>query len=573
MKKSLKFKMLFTFSILLLISCVLISILLSRSSMALVKESVGQQTSSIVENTSKIIDMDRYEKITIHSGKTDYYIELRKELNKIREMNNMEYLYTMSRAKNNNGYDYYYMVDGMPAGSKHASELGEKEDNIDEFPAIKRAFETGKVEFEISKDSEYGEFISIYAPLKNKKGEMIGILGADINASKVYKAIDANILNSIMITIVILIVGLFITYMFTDYLTKPLRKLTKQVEQVGQGDLSVVITTNRQDEIGTLAKAFHQMVYNLREVVNGIHSSSGQLIHTSNQLLNRSEKVNDAGHQISASIQEVSEGAYTQYKSSEESASTLEQMAKDIEQVAIISSNVADLSYLSLNNADEGNHSIQNVIHQMKLIDESVQSSASAIQTLENHSNAISSIIAIIHNISSQTNLLALNASIEAARAGEYGKGFAIVAEEIRKLAEQSAQSVNSISTLISTMNEDTSETVKSMNTVIGNVKDGIKIVQEAGSSFQNIVDSIQNAYTQIKEVSVKSEDMSAFSEELAAAVEETTTVANQASNNTKNVAELTIEQENYINDMSNSITDLTKMAKDLDELVRKFIL
>lgn len=137
--------------------------------MTLVQDSVGKQAASTVENAANVIDLKQYKDITINSGETAYYSKLREDLNQIREMNNMEYLFTMSREKTDNGYDYYYMVDGMPLNSDDASELGEKEENADSYLAMQRAFETGKVEFEMTNDDEYGALISVFSPLKAKQ--------------------------------------------------------------------------------------------------------------------------------------------------------------------------------------------------------------------------------------------------------------------------------------------------------------------------------------------------------------------------------------------------------------------
>ncbi|MCR2822279.1 methyl-accepting chemotaxis protein [Lederbergia panacisoli] len=573
MKNSLKLKMVIIFSVLLLTSCLLISAIVYHSTMDFVKESVGKQASKIVEKATTVIDIDRYKELSIDSTETGYYSELREELNKIRELNQLEYLYTMTRVQNVSSYDYYYLVDGQPIGSEDASELGEKEESASTFPALKRAFVTGNVEYEISKDPDYGPLISVYVPIKTETGDIIGIMGADLDAAQVYDGMASNQIKLMIITFIILAFGLLIAYLFADYLTKPIRRLTEQVERVGTGDLSVEIGTNRKDEIGDLTKVFQGMVTELKVVIEGINSNSIQLMDTSNQLLSNSEKVSEASHQISSSIHEVSESVYTQYKSSEESAATLEQMSNGIQKVASASANVFNLSSISLDHANGGKSKIENVIRQMNVINQSVSASSSAIRMLEEQSKDISSIIKMIRDISAQTNLLALNAAIEAARAGESGKGFAVVAAEVRKLAEQSEQSTNGIAALIEKMNENTSRTVEAMNIVTSNVEAGIHIVGEAGYSFENIVESIHSVSLQIKEVSETSTEMSTFSEEVAAAVEETTMSASQAANNTKRVVDRTMEQESHINDITSAITNLTEMAKNLDELVKKFVL
>lgn len=568
MRSSLKIKMLMVFSILLVISCFLISFFIYRSSLELVKETVGQQNVNMIDQAISKIDVKGYQSIEIGAKKDDYYYELQKELSAVKELHKVSSLYTMTRVKNGDGYDYYYMIDSVPNDD---STIGNKEESPESYPKMKQVFETGKIQFQLSNDSQYGAVLAIYAPIKNDAGEVIGLVGADLDATEVYEDMNANQMKIIMITLIVLIVGICIVYFFTDYLTKPIRKLTSQVKQVGNGDLTVKIETDRKDEIGVLTSAFQQMVLDLQNIIMGINSSSKQLIDTTNGVAKSSEKATEAISHISASIQEVSAGAHAQYKSSEESSATLEQMSEGIQQIAEASSNVSQLSNLSLQNVELGNGNIEKVIHQMNMINDSVQLSANAIKKLESQSNEVSLIINMIRDIASQTNLLALNAAIEAARAGESGKGFAVVAEEVRKLAEQSEKSANSISDLISKINEDTSVTVQTMNVVTENVEDGLQAVEEAGKSFESILQSIQGVVSHTKQVSVTSEEMSAFSQEITAGVMETTMLANKAAKATESVVERTMEQESYNQDILHSILELNKMAEELEKSVSKF--
>ncbi|MGE7691896.1 methyl-accepting chemotaxis protein [Lysinibacillus sp. NPDC097214] len=568
MRSSLKIKMLMVFSILLVISCFLISFFIYRSSLELVKETVGGQNINMIDQAISKIDVEGYQRLEIGAKKDDYYYELQKELNSVKELHKVSSLYSMTRIKNGDGYDYYYMVDSVP---NEDSTLGVKEESPESYPKMKQVFETGQIQFQLSNDSQYGAVLAIYAPIKNDAGEVIGLVGADLDATEVYADMNANQMKIILITLIVLIVGICIVYFFTDYLTRPIRKLTAQVNQVGNGDLTVKIETNRKDEIGVLTNAIQQMVLDLQNIIIGINSSSKQLIDTTNGVAKSSEKANEAISHISASIQEVSAGAHAQYKNSEESSATLEQMSEGIQQIAEASSNVSQLSSISLQNVELGNGNIEKVVHQMNIISESVQLSANAIKKLESQSNEVSLIINMIRDIASQTNLLALNAAIEAARAGESGKGFAVVAEEVRKLAEQSEKSANSISNLISKINEDTSLTVQTMNVVTDNVEDGLQAVEEAGKSFESILQSIQGVVSHTKQVSVTSEEMSAFSEEITAGVVETTMLANKAAKATESVVERTMEQESYNQDILHSILKLNKMAEDLEKSVSKF--
>ncbi len=565
MRSSLKIKMLMVFSILLVISCLLISFFIYRSSLELVKKTVGQQNVNMIDQAISKIDSNGYQKLEIGGKKDDYYYELQKELSTVKELHKVSSLYTMTRIQNGEGYDYYYMIDSVPNDDET---IGNQEDSPDSYPKMKQVFETGQIQFQLSNDSQYGAVLAIYAPIKNDAGEVVGLLGADLDATEVYADMNANQMKIILITLIVLIVGICIVYFFTDYLMKPIRNLTSQVKQVGNGDLTIKIETDRKDEIGALTNAFQQMVLDLQKIIIGINSSSKQLIDTTNGVARSSEQANEAISHISASIQEVSAGAHAQYKSSEESSATLEQMSEGIQQIAEASSNVSQLSSISLQNVELGNGNIEKVIHQMKIINESVQLSANAIKKLENQSNEVSLIINMIRDIASQTNLLALNAAIEA---GESGKGFAVVAEEVRKLAEQSEKSAASIANLISKINEDTSLTVQTMNVVTGNVEDGLQAVEEAGKSFESILQSIQGVVSHTKQVSVTSEEMSAFSEEIIAGVMETTILANKAAKATESVVERTMEQESYNQDILHSVLQLNKMAEELEKSVSKF--
>ncbi|OXS70643.1 hypothetical protein B1B04_17385 [Lysinibacillus sp. KCTC 33748] len=568
MRSSLKIKMLMVFSILLVVSCLLISFFIYRSSLELVKETVGEQNKNMMDQAISKIDVKGYQKLEIDAKKDDFYYELQKELSSVKELHKVSSLYSMTRIKNGEGYDYYYMVDSVPSED---STIGVEEESPESYPKMKQVFETGQIQFQLSNDSQYGAVLAIYAPIKNDAGEVIGLVGADIDATEVYAAMNASQMKIILITLIVLIVGIGIVYFFTDYLTKPIRKLTSQVKQVGNGDLTVKIETDRKDEIGVLTNAFQQMVLDLQNIIIGINSGSKQLIDTTNGVAKSSEKAHEAISHISASIQEVSAGAHAQYKNSEESSATLEQMSQGIQQIAEASSNVSQLSSISLQNVELGNGNIEKVVHQMNIINESVQLSENAIKKLESQSNEVSLIINMIRDIASQTNLLALNAAIEAARAGESGKGFAVVAEEVRKLAEQSEKSANSISNLISKINTDTSLTVQTMNVVTENVEDGLRAVEEAGKSFESILQSIQGVVSHTKQVSVTSEEMSAFSEEITAGVVETTMLANKAAKATESVVELTMEQESYNQDILHSVLKLNKMAEELEKSVSKF--
>ncbi|HWO96507.1 MAG TPA: HAMP domain-containing methyl-accepting chemotaxis protein [Bacillus sp. (in: firmicutes)] len=571
MKKSIKLKMLFSFSMIVLISCIVISVTSYISSVNLVKDSLSNVASSIASHAVKIIDIQRYQEITVESGETDYYYELRSELNQLRETTGLVYLYTMSREKSNNGYDYYYVVDGMPAGDENASALGEKEEDTRFHLAMDKVFDTGKTQIEMDDTEEYGGLVTSYIPIKSDTGEVIGIIGADFDASQAYQVMHSNKVKLILLTLFILLVSLVIIFSFTHYLVKPLKQLTSEVEKLKNGDLSSNIETNLSDEFGVLTRAFQGLVQDLRQIIRGINSNSSQLVTTSSQLLDSADEVKVGSQQIVATIQEIAAGSEIQFRGAEESVQVMEDMSKGIQHSANSSSSAFERSSLTLVEAEKGHEKVLNVIKHMNDIHQSVEQSGEAIKKLEVRSSEVSEIMNVIQNISAQTNLLALNAAIEAARAGEHGKGFAVVAEEVRKLAEQSTNSAKSVSELISKINVDTAYSVEMMDVVVQRVNSGRTIVQEAGEAFQNILVSIKEVAGQIQEISSAAEQMSTSSEEIVASVTELAKMAEQSAARTKNVVNITLTQDGFINDMAISIQSLSKMAEELDELVHKF--
>ncbi|WP_175478146.1 methyl-accepting chemotaxis protein [Bacillus sp. cl95] len=563
--------MILIFSSLTMLSCLTISYLIYQSSVELVTKSIGNQAEIIVKRVMTQIDVQDYLDINAKSGETDYYYELREKLNLIKETNGIDYLYTMGRQKKGNGYEYFYVVDGMPKNDKSAATIGEIEKDMESFPKIVETFETGKIRTEMTNTKDYGGVLSAYAPIKSTNGEIIGIVGADINVNHVYKGLQSNKLRVLLITGLILLVSILIVFSFSVYLIRPLKRLATGVKLVGEGNLSTNFQLNRHDEIGALSVEFQKMTENIKTMIHGIQVHSSQLNDTAGNLTDRTNETIFASKQIASSIQEIASGSELQSKSSEESANAMESMADGIQSIATASSNVSDLSALTLQETELGNAKVISVVRQMNEIDKSVEETAETIAELQRRSDEIAEITTVIQAISAQTNLLALNAAIEAAHAGENGKGFAVVADEVKKLAEQSAISANHISDIIKGIHTDTNRSVRAMSNVTSDVKDGIVAAEEAGETFGKILNSIQKVVQQIHEVSSISEEMSAVTEQVSASVLENAKIADYTANNTKEVATATQEQESHMSSMASSIKELSEMANGLEGLIKKF--
>ncbi|MGG3921768.1 methyl-accepting chemotaxis protein, partial [Geobacillus thermodenitrificans] len=202
-----------------------------------------------------------------------------------------------------------------------------------------------------------------------------------------------------------------------------------------------------------------------------------------------------------------------------------------------------------------------------------VEQLAEVIKGLGRRSEQIGSIIEAIRNIAAQTNLLALNAAIEAARAGEHGRGFAVVADEVRKLAEQSAESARQIAELIAAIQEETAHAVQSMESVVNEVTAGTGVIRTSGETFSQIRAAVDEVAKQIRDVSASVSEMAASSEQIVRSVQLVADVAESTSAGTQEVSAATEEQLASMEEISASAASLSKMADDLQAIVRKFSL
>jgi methyl-accepting chemotaxis protein len=366
--------------------------------------------------------------------------------------------------------------------------------------------------------------------------------------------------------------SIFIAIYMTHIISNPVKTVAQSARKIASGDLTVEdIKVKNRDEIGDLANSFNQMAESLREMIQKVGKNAEQVAASAEELTASAEQTSKAVEHVAESTQEVAAGMDEQVQSIEETSQTINEMSIGIQQIAnnaqIVSSSAMDAS----EKASEGNRLLKTAVKQMHTINETVDGLSTVVGELGERSKEINQIIAVITDIASQTNLLALNAAIEAARAGEHGRGFAVVAEEVRKLAEQSAQSAQQIYQLISTIQEETNLTVQSMDAAKGEVLSGIEVVNTAGNSFEQIERSINNVTVQIQEVSSAVQQMAASSEQIVQSMKMISQISESSSGQTMAVSSATEEQLAAMEEISSAANTLTKMAEALQSLIEKF--
>ncbi|MDR7000219.1 methyl-accepting chemotaxis protein [Neobacillus niacini] len=376
----------------------------------------------------------------------------------------------------------------------------------------------------------------------------------------------------LVIGIVSIVIGMIIALIIGRIISTPLVKMAKMAEKIASGNLTFdEIKMKNKDEIGDLANSFNQMTNNLRHLIQEVGANAEQVAASAEQLSASAEETSAASIQIGETMHRVADGVNRQVQSIEETSLTINELSVGVQQIANNSLNVSNSSVKASEKALDGGKAIQTAILQMNSISKTVTGLSEVVESLGKRSNEIGKIIEVITGIAAQTNLLSLNAAIEAARAGEHGRGFAVVADEVRKLAEQSAQSAEQISQLISTIQEETTKTVQSMEIATNEVSTGIEIVNSAGNSFEEITGAIDEVTSQIQEVSAAVQEIAAGSEQMAQSVKLITEVSESTAAGTHEVAAATQQQSVSMKEVTKSANYLSTMAEELQKLIGRF--
>lgn len=371
-------------------------------------------------------------------------------------------------------------------------------------------------------------------------------------------------------SLLIFLYGLYISFLTST----PLRRSVNFAETLAKGDLTPSLyCLTEKDEIGQLCLSLTTMLQNFRTLVSKILSGADTFYESSLVLTERAEATANAAKQVSQSIDQVAQGSQNQNQidSIQAIQIAVQDMSTGIEQIDHSVSLADQASTQALLIAGEGDQAITKTGAQMSYIHQTVDETGSIISELGEKSASIGEIVETIKNISDQTNLLALNAAIEAARAGENGRGFSVVAEEVRKLAEQSTQSSAQIEQIIRGIKLNVDRAIASMSAEKDVVRSGEQVIDEAQKAFNRIMESTQVVNRQIKEVSHFSRDISANSHKIFTEIEQIDAIIKETTAKTVAVALSSSEQMNSMQEINALSEELQAAAQALQASARKF--
>lgn len=295
-------------------------------------------------------------------------------------------------------------------------------------------------------------------------------------------------------------------------IAKPLSDLNEKVGHIAGGDLRVKVDYGSSDEIGMLSDNMKKMIESLNTIISGILGGTDELVKLVEVLKAQAEK--------------TSEGAKDQSGQAGQIATAAEEMSQTITDIARNASVASDTSADAKKVAGEGQEVATQAIETVNRVYTATVELATMVEKLNNRAGEIGNIVTVITDIADQTNLLALNAAIEAARAGEQGRGFAVVADEVRKLAERTIKATTEISEKIGAVQTESEQTTKSMAEASNEVTKATEFIRNVGNSLQGIVEAVQNVRDQIAQIATAVDEQSAASEEVAKNIEKTSSIA-----------------------------------------------
>jgi len=413
-----------------------------------------------------------------------------------------------------------------------------------------------------------------YMPLRSGEGDIIGILyvGAPDASERIQLLRQKTNQQLIVEGLLVLVLAFALIYICTRPVLKRLKVAVAAVDAVAAGDLTCdVPPATSRDEIGQLVTAVRHMLHQLRTLIGKVNDSSEYVSEASRLLIISTEQTAAAAEQISQEAHEIALGAEEQSVSLNASRQSMNEIAVGMQQTAMVIQDMAEFAGHASGQASAGEQAVTAMIQQMQVIDDTVIHASQVIRQLNDKATEINGIVAIITDIASQTNLLALNAAIEAARAGEHGAGFSVVAQEVRKLADQSLHSADTIRSLIEVVQQEAGRAVESMQQGTQVVQQGMSDASASGEAFGEIAHAVSDLSARSQEISAIIQQVHANTDEMVQVMGQIAVITTEANQRSQMVTTELEEQTASIEEVSAAAVQLGTMSTELKQLVDRF--
>ncbi|WP_136513779.1 methyl-accepting chemotaxis protein [Geomonas edaphica] len=450
----------------------------------------------------------------------------------------LNYIYTMVKKDGK-------IVFSSSSYTREEKEKGEQSKLFDAYEdaseGLKAAFADGKPHYDQYSD-KWGVFRSFFVPARGADGTEY-VMGADISMKRIDSALRGVLLNCLVIALIVFVVGGAVMLVLVRSVQRTVSELARGVNLIAEGNLGTYIDHAGDDELGMLADDMNRMAAQLKDVVAEVRNSAEEVAMASSRLSDTAAVMANGADKVHGQIGSV--------------ATAGEEMATTSGEIAHNCAGAAELARRANTTASSGAGVVAGAIEAMQHIAERVKESAQTVGGLGVRSEQIGEILGTIEDIADQTNLLALNAAIEAARAGEQGRGFAVVADEVRALAERTTRATKEIAEMIKVIQQETRTAVSSMEAGVAEVEKGSAEAGKSQQALREIMECIGEVTQQINQVATAAEEQTATTREISGNMQQITYVVQQTTQ--------------AAHDSAEAAEQLSQNAAQLQSRVRQF--
>ncbi|MFD2637369.1 methyl-accepting chemotaxis protein [Piscibacillus salipiscarius] len=395
----------------------------------------------------------------------------------------------------------------------------------------------------------------------------------DAKISAQQNAIQNLIIFAVIAAVILIGLSVLATYRLTSRIAKPIRNLSNQATQVAEGDLTIEIDApdEAKDEVDQLKQAFKAMIYNLTSTLQSVQKIGNNVNDFSNKLNHEMEGLSESTGQVSSSTDELAEGSQSISNDIQDVAGLIERMNHQFERNTTESQHASDQSTQALSSVKNGQTAIQDQRTVMDQHNHSIQNVEQSVSNFIQYTEEIESTIKIVNDISEQTNLLALNAAIEAARAGEHGKGFAVVADEVRKLAEQSTSATSEISSMVDQIKSGVSIIEQEMNETVQLTQKQHESLNDSEESFKDIREHVDSIYQRLTDLAHDMKESKEQSLQVTSSIQNISAITEQTAAGTEEISASAEEQQHAFEQLKHEANQLKSMINELNQQLTKF--